>query len=112
MKRIAKEAGAEGGFSLIELIVVILILAVLVSIAMLSVAFTRARTRDAACRTNLRTLEGIVKQYEVANDVTLPPDLDTLVTAGYLKRMPQCVGSDYKYDSATGAVTCPNGHKL
>lgn len=112
MKRIAKEAGAEGGFSIIELIVVILILAILVSIAMLSVTFTRARTREAACRTNLRTLVGIVKQYEVANDVTLPPDLDTLVADGYLKRMPQCVGRDYQYDSATGEVTCPNGHEL
>jgi prepilin-type N-terminal cleavage/methylation domain-containing protein len=112
VKRTAKIAGAEGGFSLIELLVVILILAILVAIAMLSVAFTRARTQEAACRTNLRTLVGIVKQYEVANNVTLPPDLDTLVADGYLKRMPQCAGRDYQYDSATGEVTCPNGHEL
>ena len=112
MKRIAKEAGAEVGFSIIELIVVILILAILVSIAMLSVAFTRTRTREAACRSNLRILLGAVKQYEVANDATLPHDLDTLVADGYLRKMPQCVGSDYQYDSATGEVTCPNGHEL
>lgn len=97
---------------MIELIVVILILAILVSIALLSVTYTRARTRVAACRTNLRTLVGIVKQYEVANDVTLPPDLDTLVTDGWLKKVPKCNGSHYKYDSATGEVSCPNGHEL
>jgi prepilin-type N-terminal cleavage/methylation domain-containing protein len=112
MKHIEKGAGAEGGFSMIELIVVILILAILVSIAMLSVAFTRTRTREAACRTNLRTLLGMVKQYEVANDVTLPPDLDTLVASGYLRKMPKCVGLDYQYNSATGEVSCPNGHEL
>jgi len=112
MKRAAKIAGAEGGFSLIELLVVILILAILVAIATLSVAFARARTQEAACRTNLRTFIGSIKQYEVANDVTLPPDLDTLVADGYLKRMPQCAGRDYEYDSATGEVACPNGHEL
>jgi general secretion pathway protein G len=112
MKRIAKEARTEVGFSIIELIVVILILAILVSIAMLSVTFTRARTREAACRTNLRTLEGMIKQYEAANEPTLLPDLDTLVADGYLRKKPRCAGLDYEYNSATGKVTCRNGHKL
>jgi prepilin-type N-terminal cleavage/methylation domain-containing protein len=112
LKRIATVAGNEGGFSIIELIVVILILAILVSIAMLSVTFARARTQEAACRTNLRILLDTIKQYEAANVPMLPPDLDTLVADGYLKRMPQCAGRDYQYDSATGEVSCPNGHEL
>ena len=112
MERIAKEVRAEEGFTLIELLVVIFIIAILVSIAMLSVTFTRARTQEAACKANLRTFVGSITQYKVANDSMLPPDLDTLVADGYLKRMPQCEARDYQYNSATGEVTCPNGHQL
>lgn len=112
MKHVAKEAGAEGGFTIIELIIVILILAILVSIAMLSVVVIRRKTQEAACRANLRTLVGVIKQYEVANDITLPSNLDALVTGGFLKKLPKCEGLDYQYDSTTGEVTCPNGHEL
>ncbi|MBK5092375.1 MAG: prepilin-type N-terminal cleavage/methylation domain-containing protein [Actinobacteria bacterium] len=111
MKRIGIGAVGEDGFTLVELMIVICILAILVSIALLSVTFTRARAQEAGCKSNLRTMEGIVTQYEAANG-KLPPNLDTLVAEGYLRKMPQCEKSDYGYDSATGEVSCPNGHKL
>lgn len=112
MKRIGIEASSEGGFTLVELLIVICILAILVSIATLSVTVTRTRAQEAGCKTNLRTLEGMVRQYESANGGRLPPNLGTLVAEGYLRTMPQCQQSDYGYDSATGEVSCPNGHKL
>jgi prepilin-type N-terminal cleavage/methylation domain-containing protein len=79
MKRIRIEASGEGGFTFVELLIVICILAILVSIATLSVTVTRMRAQEAGCKTNLRTLDGIVKQYESAKDGRLPPDLDTLL---------------------------------
>ena len=112
MKRIGIGAVGEDGFNFLELLIVICILAILVTIVAMSVTFSRALAQKAGCRSNLRTLEGMVTQYETANGGNLPPSLDTLVADGYLRKMPQCEKSDYGYDSATGEVSCPNGHKL
>jgi prepilin-type N-terminal cleavage/methylation domain-containing protein len=105
-------AVGEDGFTLIELLIVISILAILVSIVALSVNYGRARAQEASCRSNLRTLESIISQYQAAKGGVLPPNLDTLVSEGDLKRLPKCKGLDYQYDSATGEVSCPNGHTL
>lgn len=116
MKRILKVFADEVGFTLVELMIVVTILAILVSIALLSVSVTTKRAKEAACLSNLRTLVGAIKAYEADNTPKLPTDLETLVTDGYMKSIPHCpFGGDYTYnpDPETGDdVICPNGHQL
>ncbi|MCJ7745496.1 MAG: type II secretion system GspH family protein [Actinobacteria bacterium] len=113
MKRILKVFADEVGFTLIELLVVVTILAILVSIALLSVSVTTKRAQEAACLTNLRTFISAIKAYEAENTPNLPPDLETLVTDGYMKSIPNCpAGGAYDYNAETGDVSCPHGHHL
>jgi len=111
MKSFLKETGSESGFTIIELMIVLCIIAILVGIVTLSMTVARTTIREGACKANLKTLENMVEHYKAEND-KYPPDLDTLVSDGYLKRVPTCpAGGAYGYDSATGQVSCKK-HKL
>ena len=117
MKSFVKDTGSESGFTIIELMIVISIIAILVAIVTLSMTVVRMKVREGACQANLKTLENMIEHYKIENDNKPPPDLDTLVAGGYLKRVPACptggpTGGNYSYDSATGVVSCPNKHKL
>ncbi|MCJ7652391.1 MAG: prepilin-type N-terminal cleavage/methylation domain-containing protein [Actinobacteria bacterium] len=116
MKSFLKETGSESGFTIIELMIVLCIIAILVGIVTLSMTVVRMKVREGACQANLKTLENMIEHYKILNDGKPPPDLDTLVVVGDLKRVPTCptggpTGGNYKYDSATGEVSCPK-HKL
>ena len=116
MKSFVKDTGSESGFTIIELMIVFSIIAILVAIVTLSMTVVRMKVREGACQANLKTLENMIEHYKVEkveNDNKPPPDLDTLVADGYLKRVPTCpAGGDYDYNSATLEVSCPKGHKL
>ena len=116
MKSFVKDTGSESGFTIIELMIVFSIIAILVAIVTLSMTVVRMRIKEGACKANLKTLENMIEHYKVEkveNDNKPPPDLDTLVADGYLKRVPTCpAGGDYDYNSATLEVSCPKGHKL
>ena len=84
----------EEGFTLIELLIVIAIIAVIAAIAIPMVASRIDDAREAADKANVRTLQGLVDQYYIDNDVFPNVAVDetkggsiwmpTLVTDGYL----------------------------
>lgn len=81
----------EKGFTLIELMVVVLIIGILVAIAIPVFSNAAANAKTQACKANLRTIDGAISQYQ-ANEGGLPPDagnLNLLVTSGYLKQAPK-----------------------
>lgn len=99
----------EKGFTLIELMVVVLIIGILIAIAipLYNVATARAETRT--CQANLRTIEGAINTYRASTDA-YPGDIATMVTAGYLKRTPECPTADAGYSFTAGSppvVVCP-----
>jgi len=107
----------QKGFTLVELMVVVLIIAILVAIAIPLYTKSQENAQRSACKANLRTLMGSIAQYMSENG-EYPTGLETLAGGGYIKSVPTCPTDKkaYNYDSKTGTVSCPHendlGHKL
>lgn len=77
----------EGGFTLMELIIVMAIIAILVSISVPIYANMIRRAKEAVLREDLHTLRTAIDSYTVDKEKA-PESLDDLVQAGYLKAIP------------------------
>jgi len=96
----------QKGFTLVELMVVVLIIAILVAIAIPLYTKSQENAQRSACKANLRTLMGSIAQYMSENE-TYPADLKTLADEDYIKSVPECPGGGtYNYDSTNGTVEC------
>ncbi len=86
--RVKKKCGmASRGFTLIELIIVMAIIAILVSIAVPIYSNMVRRAREAVLREDLHTMRTAIDSYTVDKEQA-PQSLDDLVEAGYLKAIP------------------------
>lgn len=107
--------GNDDGFTIVELMVVVLILGILVGIAVASYLAVTTSSRRVACLQNQRTLSTAVVQY-TSIEGHLPSDLAavqplTRWTQGYGR----CVSTPatFTYDPATGDLKCPTpDHQL
>ncbi|MEY4230579.1 MAG: hypothetical protein RLZZ362_1428 [Actinomycetota bacterium] len=79
-------AGRDAGFTLVELLVVIVVLGVLASIVAFSVRGTREQASVAGCAVEQRAVVSAIEVYQ-AQHGQLPADLDSLVP-GFLSRLP------------------------
>src|SRR6478752_7418499 len=79
MQRLIKRAGEEGGFTLIELMIVIVILGILAGIVLFAVGGITDRGTTAACKTDLSTIQTGVEAY-FAKEGHYPPHLVPDVT--------------------------------
>ena len=79
--------GRSGGFTLIELIVVLAIIALLVSIVAPRYTHTVDRARDASLRSSLNVVRDAIDKFAADRD-RYPESLDELVTRGYLRQVP------------------------
>ena len=76
------------GFTLVEIMIVVAIIALLAAIAVPSFVKARTKSQDSACVNNLRLIEGAKDQYGLENDnvaATL-----TNIVPDYLKAAPDC----------------------
>lgn len=76
------------GFTLIELMIVLTIVAILVSIALPIADSAILRAREAVLKSNLHTLRTLIDHY-TADKRKAPQSLEDLVTAGYLRALPK-----------------------
>ena len=79
----------EQGFTLIELMVVVIIIGILVAIAVPLYGGVQARARDNACMANVRTLNGAAAMYQAEMD-EFPGTVDVLVEEGFIQDDPEC----------------------
>lgn len=108
MFKALKAAKSEKGFTLIELMVVVAIIAVLVSIAIPSFINATSNAKVKTCQANLRTIDGAIQVY-YAEVGSAPADVAALVTGTYLKEAPtEPTGGSYAIVSSSAA--CSAGH--
>ncbi|TLM80334.1 MAG: type II secretion system protein [Actinobacteria bacterium] len=93
------------GFTLVELMVVVLIIGILVAIAIPVFNTAKANTQRKSCFANQRTIEGAAQTYAAENDGNYPDAVADLVPV-YIKTAPQCpVGP-----TAYGAIDTSDGN--
>ena len=75
------------GFTIIELLIVMSIMAILISVAVPIYRIHMQHAREAVLKQNLFTLRSLISQYGLDKQKA-PQSLDDLVQAGYLKELP------------------------
>ena len=119
-KGFRRKAGAQDGFTIIELLITFVILSILVSIVVMTMLVSKSKAERAACKSNLRIIIDAITQYRAIHDGKLPPSLDTLADDGYVKGSFKWIcpsgdlagdpgSGDYRkyYNSSTGETSCP-----
>jgi general secretion pathway protein G len=78
----------QRGFTLLEMMIVMIIMGILLSIALPIYTQSVVRAREAVLRNDLFELRKLISQYTLDKQKA-PQSLDDLVQAGYLKELPK-----------------------
>ena len=103
----------EDGFSLVELMVVVLIIGILVAIAVPVFNVATAHAREKTCFANQRTIDGAVESFRADTGNSFAGDVASgcALIPKYIKVQPACPSDStkgcYTLDSE-GIVGCPN----
>jgi general secretion pathway protein G len=80
--------GRNSGFTLLEMMIVMIIMGILLSIALPIYSQAVVRAREAVLRNDLFELRKLISQYTLDKQKA-PQSLEDLVQAGYLKEIPK-----------------------
>ncbi|MGA7914551.1 MAG: type II secretion system protein [Candidatus Acidiferrales bacterium] len=86
--RIARGGTSQGGFTLIELMVVITIILILASIAAGQYQKTVLRAKETKLKSELQVMRKAIQDYTMDKECG-PSSLDDLVSNNYLSRIPE-----------------------
>jgi len=111
MRSIGVKRCAESGFTLPELMAVVLVIGILVAIAVASYIPASGAAAAAACREDRQVMGRAVMVYASAHQGSLSPELDAL--APYVRGLEDTMvcpldDTPLVYDPATGELGCPN----
>jgi len=87
-RRLNGSSSGEGGFTLLELLIVMVIIATLAAIAIPMYMRNVQAAKEAVLREDLRVMRTAINSYTVDKEKA-PQSLDDLVSGGYLKAVPK-----------------------
>ena len=93
----------KGGFTLVEIMIVVAIIGLLAAIAIPNFVKARESARKNACIANMKQIEGAIVIYELETSGT--PATVAALSPDYIKREPICPAGTAVY---TTAPACPN----
>ncbi len=96
---------AVGGFTLVELLVVIGVIAVILSISIFGIGGARKGSRDTKRKANIETIRSAAELYKSDND-GYPASLTELTNGGYLGAVPADPISTQGYDYIVNTGNC------
>lgn len=112
MLNLIRKARAERGFTLVEIMIVVLIIGILLAIAVPNFVKARESSRAKSCVANLKQIDAAVEQWAMDNKKA---DGDTCnwadIVPNYLKSQPSCPsGGTYQAPFTVGQPpTCSIG---
>lgn len=95
----------EEGFTLVELLAVLVILALIVGIAIPMVGNVINNSKESADKSQNELIINAAQLYELEDNNTLPVTTDVLITKGFLENDEKLEGKTVKYDEATKTYT-------
>lgn len=110
-----------GGFTLVEIMIVIAIIGLLCAIAIPNYVRARANSQANACINNLRQIDGAMQQFaiekgkHIGDSVTYPSDLTPYIKLNSSSSIPPCpAGGNYIVGTigADPAVNCTLGNSV
>ena len=103
----------QKGFTLVEIMIVVLIIGILLAIAVPNFVRARESSRAKSCIANLKQIDSAKQQWGMDNKKTgtdTPADTDLAGTGKYMKSFPTCPSdnSAYTVGNLDTNPSCPN----
>ena len=99
------------GFTLVEIMIVVAIIALLAAIAIPNFVKSRAEARKTACVSNMRVIDSAIQQYLISSKLSDNDygsiTVQDLITEGYLHGEPKSPVGNSSYTISDAGVKCP-----